>query len=283
MAKHAYRYKKNHPAVDSPPFTTFATFIQELSLERNNPNLVIDTVERDTGVRNRPREANTNKTEVDTDDTGETTPCDPSNWCLIHQKPYPLRKCRVFLAKALGERTKIVKENGVCFRCIASREHVAKDCKANIVCSECGSVKHLAPLHAVTHPKNGGGPLQGPGKPTGKNQEEITTKYTELCGNTLGGKSCSKICLANVYLRGHPENKLKAYVVIDDQSNSSLAKPELFDALNIHGQTTTYRLKTCAGSNIRRKEEIVGRYASSPASWNVTTYQIQGKRYQPQR
>ena len=114
---------------------------------------------------------------------------------------------------------------------------------------------HLAPLHAETHPKNGGEPSQGPGKPTERTREEITTKCTELCGNTLGGKSCSKICLANVYLHGHPENKLKAYVVIDDQSNSSLAKPELFDALNVHGQTTTYRLKTCSGSN-----EIEGRY-----------------------
>ena len=44
----------------------------------------------------------------------------------------------------------------------------------------------------------------------------------------------------------------ESYVVIDDQSNSSLAKSELFDRLNVHGQTTTYSLKTCAGvSQIR--------------------------------
>ena len=38
-------------------------------------------------------------------------------------------------------------------------------------------------------------------------------------------------------------------MVIDDQSNSSLAKPELFDRLNINGKTTTYSLKTCAGTS----------------------------------
>jgi hypothetical protein len=40
---------------------------------------------------------------------------------------------------------------------------------------------------------------------------------------------------------------VKSYVVIDDQSNSSLAKSKLLDRLNVHGQTTTYSLKTCAG------------------------------------
>ena len=83
--------------VDYPPFTEFAMFIQELSLERNDPNLVIDTPERDPSLRNRQREViNAKKTEVDADDTGKTsdpstprdpsTPPDPSNWCIIHQK-----------------------------------------------------------------------------------------------------------------------------------------------------------------------------------------------------
>ena len=44
-------------------------------------------------------------------------------------------------------------------------------------------------------------------------------------------------------------------MVIDDQSNSSLARSALFDALNVYGQTTTYSLKTCSGTN-----EVEGRY-----------------------
>jgi hypothetical protein len=76
---------------------------------------------------------------------------------------------------------------------------------------------------------------------------DITAKCTEVCGNSLAGKSCSKICLVNVYVSGRPETKVKSYVVIDDQSNGSLAKSELFDRLNVHDQTMTYSLKTCAG------------------------------------
>ena len=39
--QHAYHNKK-HPAVYNPPFNEFAAFIHELSLERNDPNLIID-------------------------------------------------------------------------------------------------------------------------------------------------------------------------------------------------------------------------------------------------
>ena len=53
----------------------------------------------------------------------------------------------------------------------------------------------------------------------------------------------------SVYLKNHPEEKIRTYVVIDDQSNCSLAKPKLFELLNIDGGTTSYTLKTCAGTS----------------------------------
>ena len=66
----------------------------------------------------------------------------------------------------------------------------------------------------------------------------------QLCGNVTGGK----IYLVNIYANRHPKNKVKAYVVIDDQSNCSLAKPKLFDLLNLAGKATPYLLKTWAGT-----------------------------------
>ena len=53
----------------------------------------------------------------------------------------------------------------------------------------------------------------------------------------------------NIYPNSQPENKIKAYVVIDDQSNCSLAKPKLFDLLNLVGKATPYVLKTCSGTS----------------------------------
>ena len=83
------------------------------------------------------------------------------------------------------------------------------------------------------------------GKPS-----QITSACTEICGNHHGGKSCSKICLANIYVNSQPDTKIKAYVVIDDQSNCSLAKFQLFKRLNLDGETSTYTLRTCAGTTL---------------------------------
>ena len=83
-----------------------------------------------------------------------------------------------------------------------------------------------------------------------------------MCDNNsdVCGKSCAKICLANVYAASEPQRKIKAYVVIDDQSNYSLARSELFDKLAINSVATAYTLKTCAGlknTKGRRAEGLV--------------------------
>ena len=84
----------------------------------------------------------------------------------------------------------------------------------------------------------------------------VTSSCTEVCGNTMAGKSCTNICLVNIYPNSQPKNKMKAYVVIDDQSNCSLAKPKLFDLLNLGGKVTPYMLKTCSGTS-----QAAGRHA----------------------
>lgn len=66
------------------------------------------------------------------------------------------------------------------------------------------------------------------GEQAEENSPVTTSSCTEICGEGLRGKSCSKICLANVHPKGHPELKKKMYVMLDDQSNLSLAGRILF-------------------------------------------------------
>ena len=47
--------------------------------------------------------------------------------------------------------------------------------------------------------------------------------------------------------KGRPEQKKRMYVMLDDQSNSSLAKSAFFDIFNIQGMVSSYTLKTCSG------------------------------------
>ena len=66
----------------------------------------------------------------------------------------------------------------------------------------------------------------------GEGETTVNPKCTQVCGtenDKFKGRSCAKTVLVRVYPQDHPENSLKVYAIVDDQSNWSLAKPELFD------------------------------------------------------
>ena len=82
----------------------------------------------------------------------------------------------------------------------------------------------------------------------------------EFCSNKHGGRSCAKICLADVYDRNHPQKKITTYVVVDGQSNCSLGKFDLSYQLNMQGVKASYTLKTCSGISVldgRRTKDLV--------------------------
>lgn len=86
----------------------------------------------------------------------------------------------------------------------------------------------------------------------------MTFKCTEICGNSTISRPCSKISLVEVYPAGQKEKAIKAYAVLDDHSNTSLAQPQFFDHFGIKRNGIPYTLKTCSG-----KTETVGRHASN--------------------
>ena len=67
-----------------------------------------------------------------------------------------------------------------------------------------------------------------------------------LCGPT-GGVSSSKTLLVDVYSRRNPHHTKYVYVIVDEQSNSSLVTSELADDLGADGPLEKYFLSTCSG------------------------------------
>ena len=190
---------------------------------------------------------------------------DPSKWRVVHKKPHPLAKCCAFRSKPLDERRSLLRQHGVCLRCVATCTHFAKDYKASVQCAECQSERHITALHAGPPSKldtldseQHGGELNS-----------VTTRCTDVCGNMAGGKFCSKICLANIYIEGCPETKIKAYVVIDDQSNRSLMKSKLLDLLKLEGEPASYTLKTCSGTSQAKERLAQGLVIESLERWRV--------------
>ncbi|XP_063758758.1 uncharacterized protein LOC134877255 [Eleginops maclovinus] len=257
------RYKERHHTI-FPPFSVFADFIRAEAKMRNDPSFAA-AAPSNTPSNTPPKwekfptkSAKTpiavHKTEVDNPAKGDETKGsdNPKKECPIHKKPHPLPKCRAFRAKLLDERKALLKENGICFRCCSSTSHQAKDCKAIIQCSECNSDRHIAALHAGPAPWTTK-PASGPSEEHGGEGEEstpasVTTSIcTEVCGDSAATKSCAKICLVYVYPKNQPERKTRAYAILDDQSNRSLARSSFFELFSIADNTSPYTLKTCAG------------------------------------
>ena len=165
----------------------------------------------------------------------------------------------------LSGKTENIKAEWVCFKWVASCSHFARDCRNPLKCTKCESNDHVTAFHPSNFSRQPGrreepqrnnqaehlrGNSEEPMQQHGEEAKtEVTNSCTEVCDNQncANGKSCAKICLTNVYEASMPNKKIRVYVVIDDQSNYSLARSELFDRLGVNSIVTDYTLETCSG------------------------------------
>lgn len=173
---------------------------------------------------------------------------EPDRQHPIHKKPHPLKKCKLFRNKTLEDHKAYLRDNYIYYRFCGSTQHMAKDCKMTVKCLECNSDKHIAALHPGPPPMT----MQNTAadKDDSREQSEnppssVTSKCTEVCGNTDGSRSCSKVCLVKAYPEGKKEKAIKMYAVLDEQSNKFLANTEFFSLFEI--KVSSYTLKTCSG------------------------------------
>ncbi|TKS65471.1 hypothetical protein D9C73_028149 [Collichthys lucidus] len=240
--KEGSRYKKDHKAY-YPPFSYFVQFVNNHAEMRTDPSFILQNCGPAYAKAERTLVRQTRfKVPITTNKTQ----------CPVHQKPHSLAKCRGFRMKTLDERRGLLKELSICYRCLSSTEHRAKNCKAVIRCVECNSDSHTSAMHAGPPPWTDTGPdtlpLAHGGEPGTPSRTVTTSSCTEVCGQGLQGKSCSKICLVNVYPCSAPSEKRKMYAILDDQSNVSLARSSFFDIFNLHGEALPYTIKTCSGT-----------------------------------
>lgn len=252
MSSGSWYKEQNHGRF--PPFEYFCNFVCCEAKKRNDPSFMCQasitafTKPEKSHVRN----FNTNKSISVHKTDVSTTNIDLSKNCPLHNKPHPLKRCRTFRNKSLDERKAFLKEKGICFRCCLSFSHQAKDCKSVIKCSECNSTYHDVVMHPGPSPPTvkAPSPLQVDGGEGDyhSNTAVIETSCTEVCGTGQWNRTCSKICLAKIYPAGAKDFGIKAYVILDDQSNRSLARPELFELFDVESKPFSYHLRTCSGT-----------------------------------
>ena len=260
----ASNYKTMH-GVAFPPFTYFVQFVRTQCKMKNDPSFSLydspsyietsrfQTTKRpgiDTRSMRTDVEHFSNKgSDLDQTDTGQTSSIDR---CPIHRANHSLLDCRTFKSKSVFERKKLAKECRLCFRCLETNTHRASDCKKQVRCDICKSDRHNSVMHEQGSwspgSKAGTNPHVYGGEGTNSNGQQVESRCTQICGNSsLGAKSCAKIVLVDIFCSSSPSNKLRTYAIIDDQSNRSLAKPELFSRLNIDGTPSDYTLYSCSG------------------------------------
>ncbi|XP_041926339.1 uncharacterized protein LOC121690066 isoform X1 [Alosa sapidissima] len=237
-----------------PPFDYFTKFICYEAKKRNDPSFALLNTTTTSSVRAESAFPKTQKPiavhKINVTPAEANVSSDPSKICPLHAKPHPLKKCKAFRAETLDDRKVFLKENGICFKCCSSTNHMAKNCTTIVKCFECDSTQHVSAMHPgpaplpttpLTSPQHG-----GEGEAV-NDTSEISSSCTAVCGTGQVGRSCSKICLARVYQKDHPDEVIKAYIVLDDHSNRSLAKSSFFDKFDIHTKSYPYQLKTCSG------------------------------------
>ncbi|CAB4037628.1 Hypothetical predicted protein [Paramuricea clavata] len=103
--RHALRYKREKHT-DYPPFSEFSKFVQDVSLERYDPNLVIEHPTNDDPLCSKPRQ--TNKTDMKKsdhdDDFRDVTQYNPNN-CVLHDMPHPPTHVVSRLPRKVDRRT----------------------------------------------------------------------------------------------------------------------------------------------------------------------------------
>ncbi|XP_030582792.1 uncharacterized protein LOC115778696 [Archocentrus centrarchus] len=254
------RYKQEH-LVHYPPFSFFVNFINYHAEMKTDPSFSLESSSAAPPKSERTLEkqwkakfpVSANKTEIEASKSADNKKLcmDPDKLCPIHKKPHSLKKCRGFRMKTLDERKSFLREHSICYKCCMSVTHKARDCKAVTHCSECNSDLHISALHDGPPPwmirESSISTEEHDRKQTDHGSPITTSSCTEVCGEGLHGKSCAKVCLVNVYPKDCPEQKKKMYVILDDQSNVSLARSAFFDVFNIQGPVSPYTLKTCSG------------------------------------
>ncbi|XP_065942625.1 uncharacterized protein [Magallana gigas] len=270
------------------PFTYLVQFVTEMSRIRNDPSFNYQaTCETSTNCSNRSNFANdfrhrdsfkknnvkVKKTAVNT--SQEDPNINMGNNCFLHVSRHKLNQCKTFQKLTLNERKTLLKDYTFCFKCCDSTTHTYTGCSAFVKCDICGNRNHPAAIHVsdmstkrpgVTRRSHYGGEESNKSDSTPRSHydgEESKTNLssccTELCGKDFTGRSCSKTILVRVYPVNQPEKSMSVYALIDDQSTHTLARTELFDALDIPmSSVTTYSLKSCAGTFQRSGRQASG-------------------------
>ena len=276
----AMMYKETN-RVSFPPFSFFSKFVRDIAKMRNDPSFCYESsqVKSESQNSSEPDKAisrkNSRQIRVKKTDTQklpkEQTPKDQrkGRHCAYHNSTsHTLNYCRSSRQLPISERKDFLLKNTICNKCCNSTEHLLDPCKRSIYCGLFKNSDHVPALHE-DKPAN---QTHTPSSPVqlGGESSTVKTVCTQVCGDTVSNRSCAKMFLVRIFPVGQPQKGKLAYVILDDQSNQSLARSNFFDMFNDCEPEIQLSLTSCAGL-----VNVVGRkfssYCIQPLDASITT------------
>ena len=225
-------------------FANFVEFTQEASLDANHPVFSHDALtstrkelekERNPPVdrmRRGPESKEKKRHGTSLTTTGfESSRKDPpdASLCVLCKGKHSLAKCKNFLERPFKERLELCMSRGICFSCLC-QGHTARSCKQKTQCEVCKK-PHATALHRFSSEE--------------KKQEiaQETAKATNNCVN-CSNTTTSMILPVWIHHKNDPDHRVKAYAVLDDQSDTCFVTDDVAHKLGVTGPAIKLELGT---------------------------------------
>ena len=141
--------------------------------------------------------------------------------CPVCAQQHKIYVCEEFKQLALVDREELVRKRGLCYKCLNSTNHNAKDCVSNYGCNRCNR-RH----HRLLHPES-------EITPNYKSEERTSTNMT-----TLNSQSTQEVLLATamVHIIDRDGMRHTCRAIIDTASHSSFITAKLANRTKLKGK-----------------------------------------------
>lgn len=226
-------------------FANFVEFTQEASLDANHPvfshdaltstrkelekerNLPADRMRRTPEGKDMKKRNGISLATTGSESSYEHPP-DASS-CMLCKGKHGLAACKNFTEKPLKERLELCMSRGICFSCL-SQGHTARQCKKKIQCEVCKK-PHATALHRF------------PSEEKRQESTEETVRATNNCVN-CSNTTTSMILPVWIHHKNDPDRRVKAYAVLDDQSDTCFVTDDVINKLGVTGPFIKLELGT---------------------------------------
>lgn len=256
-----------------PPFTIFLKFLTEMADEFSDPSFFPSIAKTNDSFKHRSFALISHRSQslpASQDEPTSITPVEDRSPCIIHQPAkHRTVRCHSFAQMNVEDRRRLAKDEALCYRCLGF--HKAEHCTSAEKCYYCQSSSHHSILHKDEKPQSGRDEFRNqrqahPGKwepdPPTKDQRGIldsrekTSLCSQSCGSRNGVKSCSKTLLVELTHRNH-DGRLRCYAIIDEQSNTMFADPQVFKFFDMDHLTHNYTISTLSGHRFHREGRVL--------------------------